>query len=321
MSFRKLLVPLAGVDGDLAAIDAALVLGHEFQARIEALHARTALGYSDPMEAGRVRALFSSRCKYYGIEELGNQATDRMSARFLERQGMEADLIAEHGRLSDLIVFAHPHSTDLPWPNISVQSALRESARPVLLMPNTVTQVGKRNIIAWNGSLEAVRAVTFAIPILARGENTLVVTVGKHDVQPSGEKVVEYLNCHGIEAESKIVPLEEFGKLDIALGFTDLRGGSDHSRRIYPLSHGASRIWFNEYRNDQTEQDPEYLWHIRADRSVGHVGATERGMAEAIKDRLVLASSSDDFVAQQTPAISHAAWIQPSSDATTCWSM
>ena len=209
VSFRKLLVPLAGVDGDLAAIDAALVLGHEFQARIEALHARTALGYSDPMEAGRVRALFSSRCKYYGIEELGNQATDRMSARFLERQGMEADLIAEHGRLSDLIVFAHPHSTDLPWPNISVQSALRESARPVLLMPNTVTQVGKRNIIAWNGSLEAVRAVTFAIPILARGENTLVVTVGKYDVQPSGEKVVEYLNCHGIEAESKIVPLEE----------------------------------------------------------------------------------------------------------------
>lgn len=158
-----------------------------------------------------VEALFArpSRCKYYGIEESGNKATDRMSARFLERQGIEADLIAERGRPSDLIVLARPHSTDLPWPNISVQSALRESARPVLLMPNTVSQVGKRNIIAWNGSLEAVRAVTFAIPILARGENTLVVTVGRHDVQPPGEKVVEHLYCHGIEAESKVVPLEE----------------------------------------------------------------------------------------------------------------
>jgi len=208
VSFRKLLVPLAGVDGDLAAIEAALVLGREFQAQIEALHARTALEHTGPMEADRVRAMFLSRCKYYGIEESGNKATDRMSARFLELQGIEADLIAEHGRLSDLIVFAHPQSTDIPWPNISVQSALRGSARPVLLIPSTVTQVGKRNIIAWNGSLEAVRAVTFAIPILARGANTLVVTVGKHDIQPSGEKVVEYLKCHGIEAESKIVPLE-----------------------------------------------------------------------------------------------------------------
>jgi len=206
VSFRKLLVPLAGVDSDSAAIDTALVLGHEFEAHIVALHARPLLENS---HLGLVRELFWSRCKSYGIGELNNKATDRMSARFLELQGMEADLIAEHGRLSDLIIFAHPHSTDLPtWPNISVQSALRESARPVLLTPNTVTQVGKRNIIAWNGSLEAVRAVTFALPILARGANTLVVTVGKHDIQPSGERVVDYLKCHGIEAESRIVPLE-----------------------------------------------------------------------------------------------------------------
>lgn len=270
MSFRKLLVPLAGVDSDSAAIDAALVLGREFEAHIVALHARTPLENTHSGEIKHtdlVRALFWSRCKSYGIGELRNNATDRMSARFLELQGIEADLIAEHGRVSDLIIFAHPHSTDLPWPNISVQSALRESARPVLLMPNTVTQVGKRNIIAWNGSLEAVRAVTFALPILARGANTLVVTVGKHDIQPSGEKVVDYLKCHGIEAESKIVRSRaRVGKLNIALGFTDLRGRSDHSWRIYSSSHGASRIWFNDHGNDQTKQDPDIHGPLEGDR-------------------------------------------------------
>lgn len=217
MSFRKLLVPLAGVDSDSAATGAALLLGREFEAHIEALYARTARDESSVggeierpglMEGNRVRALFLSRCKSYGIEELSDQATDRLSARFLELQGIEADLIAEHGRLSDLIVFAHPHSTDLSWPNISVESALRETARPVLLMPSTVTKVGKRNVIAWNDSLEAVRAVASAIPILLRGGTTLVVTVGDQDFQSSGEKVVAYLKCHGIEAESMIVPLE-----------------------------------------------------------------------------------------------------------------
>lgn len=43
MSFRKLLVPLAGVDSDSAAIDTALVLGREFEAKIVALHARPPL--------------------------------------------------------------------------------------------------------------------------------------------------------------------------------------------------------------------------------------------------------------------------------------
>ncbi|QOZ06691.1 universal stress protein [Bradyrhizobium sp. CCBAU 51765] len=217
MSFRKLLVPLAGVDSDSAAIGAALLLGREFEARIEALYARPArdqdsvggeIERAGLTRANRVRALFLSGCKSYGIDELGSRAAGKLSASFLELPGIEADLIAEHGRLSDLIVFARPHSTDLPWPNISVQSALRETARPVLLLPSTVAQVGKRSVIAWNGSLEAVRAITFAIPILLRSESTLVVTVGSHDIQPSGENVVEYLKCHGIEAESMTVPLE-----------------------------------------------------------------------------------------------------------------
>ena len=211
MSFRNILVPVAGVDSDSAAIDAALLLSREFEAHVEALYAKTARDENSVgagfMEAGRTRALFLNRCKSYGIEELSDKATDRLSARFLELQGIEADLIAEHGRLSDLIVFAHPNS-DLLWPNISVQSALRETARPILIMPSTVTRVSKRNVIAWNGSLEAVRAVAFAIPILQRGARTFVVTVGNHDIQPSGEKVVEYLKCHGIEAESMVVPVE-----------------------------------------------------------------------------------------------------------------
>jgi nucleotide-binding universal stress UspA family protein len=224
MSFRRILVPLAGTHSDSAAIDAALLIGREFDAHIDALYAHTAHGdhanwirstnpidnkveRADPMEAARVRALFLNRCKAYGVKELDQKKSDRLSIGFLELQGTEADLIAEHGRLSDLIVFAHPNSTDFLWPNISIQTALRETARPVLLVPSTVTQVGKCNMIAWNGSLEAVRAVALAIPVLLRGASTLVVTIGDHDTQPSGNKVVEYLKRHGIVAQSMVIPI------------------------------------------------------------------------------------------------------------------
>lgn len=233
--FRKIVVPLAGVDSDSAAVDAALLLGREFEAHVEAFYAMTA-GDEHPigdlieragfMEAGRVRALFSNRCKSHGIEELGDKTTDRLSADFLELRGIEADLIAEHGRVSDLIVLSHPGLSDSHWPNLSIQTALRETARPVLLVPQAMEQIGKHNVIAWNGSLEATRAIACAIPILLRGESTLVVTIGNHDIQPSGNKVVDYLRWHGIEAKSTVIPVDKSSESSTLLA-ASLKAGAD----------------------------------------------------------------------------------------------
>jgi nucleotide-binding universal stress UspA family protein len=215
MSFKKILVPLAGVESDCAAIDAALLLGSQFEACVEALYAKTShdeSSVSDGIEqscnADRLRTLFLNRCQSYARDRFGVEATDGLSINFLALPGAEADLIAEHGRLVDLIVLSHSGSSDSGRPSISIETALRETARPVLLVPQAATgQIGTRNVIAWNGSLEATRAVALAIPILQGAESTLVVTIGNHDIQPSGRKVVDYLERHGIEAKSTVIPL------------------------------------------------------------------------------------------------------------------
>nr|CCD32265.1 Universal stress protein UspA-like related nucleotide-binding protein [Methylocystis sp. SC2] len=214
MSFKTILVPLSGTERDSAVIDVALQLGHEFKAHIEALYAkkereeRTVGERTCFMDANHVRTFFANRCKSYASGRPGDKALDGLSVNFKELQGVEADLIAEHGRLADLIVLSHPSSSDTDWPSISIQTALRETARPVLLVPQAARQLGKSNIIAWNGSLEATRAVAFAIPILLRGASTLVVTLGNHDIEPSGRKVVDYLKWHGIKAKNAIIPVE-----------------------------------------------------------------------------------------------------------------
>lgn len=235
MSFKKILVPLEGLASDSAAVDVALLLGRQFQAHIEAFYAKTTrgdpstsrikrrgsddgeIGLADKMEASRVRELFTSRCNSHEIKELSNIATGKLSANFLEVRGIEADLIVEHGRLSDLIVFAHAASIDPHWPNISVQTALQETARPVLLVPSTATRIGKRNVIAWNGSLESARAVASAVPILQRGEGTFVITIGSRDVRPPSEKVVEYLKWHGINAQSMVLPIGQSSESSMLL--------------------------------------------------------------------------------------------------------
>ena len=161
MSLKKILVPLSGFDTDSLAMDTALILARDFEAHVEALcpvptdddfpsrHPKVedsdtfGIGLVDRTEGAR---LFLSCCEVYQIKEWQ-----------LERQlaiglpGVEADLIAKCGRISDLTVFAHLNSTDGSRPNVSLQAALRETGRPILLTTSTDSRVGKRNVIAWNG--------------------------------------------------------------------------------------------------------------------------------------------------------------------------
>jgi hypothetical protein len=137
MSLKKILVQLAGVDTDSLALDTALILARDFEAHVEALCAvptdddfpirrpkgegsgTFGIGLVD--RTGVARRLFLSRCEVYQIKELGTGATGIPSASFVELRGVEADLIAKHGRISDLTVFAHPNSTDGSWPNVSLR--------------------------------------------------------------------------------------------------------------------------------------------------------------------------------------------------------
>jgi hypothetical protein len=54
------------------------------------------------------------------------------------------------------------------------------SGRPVLVTPyaETFDDVGRRALIAWDGTREAVRAVHGALPLLDRAEAVTVMYVG-----------------------------------------------------------------------------------------------------------------------------------------------
>jgi nucleotide-binding universal stress UspA family protein len=218
MTFRKMLVPLAGIDEDAVAFDAARRIGSRSDAHIEALLAipvsAARLGSSSIKQAhessveelrARVGALYRNCCSAFDISDSNAASAIGLSARLVEKVGSEAELIACHGRLADLIILARPAVPQHAWPNLSLETALRETGRPVLLVPGPVHELGNRVVIGWNGSVEATRALVFALPILRGASNVLVVTVGQRSVHPSGSAVVEYLGSHGIDAKSTIV--------------------------------------------------------------------------------------------------------------------
>jgi nucleotide-binding universal stress UspA family protein len=85
-----------------------------------------------------------------------------------------------------------------------------EAGRPVLVVPyaGAVESVGKRVLIAWNGTRECNRALHDALPLIGGAEAVTVMHVGAQQAdldrdRRSLERIVRHLARHGIEARAE----------------------------------------------------------------------------------------------------------------------
>lgn len=120
-----------------------------------------------------------------------------------------AEVVMEHGRVADLLVASQ---VDADWeltPILDFPERLAlESGRPVLVVPNggEYGDIGRRIVVAWNGSRESARAVFDALPLLAEGEMVRVLSVaeapmrnGSAEPLPDTE-IAASLARHGVTA-------------------------------------------------------------------------------------------------------------------------
>lgn len=118
--------------------------------------------------------------------------------------------LALQARYSDLVVVSQ---TDLDEPDSGLLADLPEyvmlnAPRPVLVIPSAgeFSHVGKNVLIAWDGSMEATRAISGALPLLRQAGNVTVAVFdagkrpGVHGQQP-GADIALYLARHGVKVE------------------------------------------------------------------------------------------------------------------------
>lgn len=113
-------------------------------------------------------------------------------------------------RYSDLLVIGQPDPDEaLPAERADLpEYVVVNCGKPVLLHPyvRSVESVGRRVLIAWDGSLEAARAVSGAIPMLCKARLVQVAVFnprigpGAHGEEP-GADIAVYLARHGINVE------------------------------------------------------------------------------------------------------------------------
>jgi nucleotide-binding universal stress UspA family protein len=94
-----------------------------------------------------------------------------------------------------------------------IEAALFESGRPVIVVPQGVTEFAARRIlIAWDGSARAARALHDALPFLKDADHVEIVRVtGEKDLSRtiSGSDVAPYLESHSVHATATNLAAED----------------------------------------------------------------------------------------------------------------
>jgi nucleotide-binding universal stress UspA family protein len=141
------------------------------------------------------------------VPEAADGRLDTCFATWAEQIGEFEAVVTRWGRLSDLIVVPRPASGSVQAQRY-FNAAVFGSGRPTLVVSDkTHFDMADRVMVAWNGSLEASRAVFGAMPLLRLASRVSIFAAPIDDVDPAD--LAEYLSGHGIRAHPVVGPKDE----------------------------------------------------------------------------------------------------------------
>jgi nucleotide-binding universal stress UspA family protein len=110
--------------------------------------------------------------------------------------------IASISRIYDVTVVGRPATTGDGPRMTTLEAALFDGGRPILLAPPQPKDTfGKNVVISWNQSTESARTVAFGIEFLKKAKKVTVLTINDVTVPgPNGQALCDYLKHHGVDA-------------------------------------------------------------------------------------------------------------------------
>lgn len=235
MPIKTVLVPLDGTEEAQAVLDAAFSVAQDLGAHVEVLHVRADSKNAVPLlgegmsgamieemidlaekessvRAEKARSMFDGACKRHDVPVVETPpGPGGPSAAWVEVTGREDEVTATRGHLADLIVVARPTpDTDVAM-RMTLNAAIRETGRPILVVPPGITKVvGKKIAVAWNGSTEAARAVRLASAFLEDADEVFILTAeGGATHACAASQLASYFIWHGISAKTRTFEIGE----------------------------------------------------------------------------------------------------------------
>lgn len=254
MPIRDVLVHLSD-DGHFdGRLDTAVAVAENFDAHLIGLYAPPAPylpGYISPYftnemlrenreckeKAGKdAETRFDQRIRQAGIRAEWRHATNGGG-------GGGASSVASQGRYADIVIVGQrdPDAPQYKNGEDLAEEVTMNSCRPVIAVPfaGEFKTLGRRVLVAWNGSREAARATHDALPFLTQADKVMVLGVnapGEEHIP--GADISTHLARHGVGVEIHNRALD-----DVSVGDAILNAAFDYGADLLVIgAYGHSRL-------------------------------------------------------------------------------
>ena len=226
---KTILVPTENGSAMASALDTALLLAQKFEGCIEGFPLRPAVAdlvamdpdsgltmvavkENDAEMVRQAEMLFRAFMENHRVPQRVDEAQASLSFTWLNEAPSGHYFVGSYGRVFDVIVLARPGDEWQSPSMITLESALFESGRPVLIAPPASPRsLGTNILVAWNNSTEQARTMADTMPLLRLAERITILTVeGATVAGPSGEQMARSLKMNGIAAAT--VTMKPVGK-------------------------------------------------------------------------------------------------------------
>jgi len=233
---KSILVPIEDHGLVESQLEVALLLGRTFDSYIEGLAITPdypvvlpvdiAIGVPSPLtpenRSEMVRACRERFEGFMAMKQVSRSSAGLAGLSFGWRQDSltEDAFLGAYGRVFDAIVVGRPDGSDGQTRLSTVEAALFETGRPVLIAPPNVPRTfGEVIVIAWNRSTETARAVLGAMPLLKKARRVVVLELEDWGAPgPSGSELARSLRMHDVAAEAVTAanPSDKAGEVILA---------------------------------------------------------------------------------------------------------
>lgn len=171
--------------------------------------------------------------------------TKGYSSEWQVTNGLTDEVLSSRARYADLVIVGQsdPESPPTMTPSNLAEKVAMASERPVLVVPHVgvMKPPGKTVMLCWNGSREAARAATGALPLLAAADKVIVLIVDAAngtDREEPGIDVAEWLARHGVK-----VTVQRDSAAGSDVGGVILSRAADHDVDLIVMGiYGHSRM-------------------------------------------------------------------------------
>jgi nucleotide-binding universal stress UspA family protein len=260
MDWARIMVPLAGGEGDRRVVQAAAALAEPFGAELACVHAPADVadlipwmgdGFMGGVQATAVESIRLAAQEGEAAARAVFDGSTYARKSFVSLKSPVWSALAMEGRLSDVLVFDDAAARGRGSLAEAFQQIVANEQRPTVVARPGL-KVGGVVAVAWDGGKEASRAMRTSLPLLQKASNVIVLTAptaSSRKCDPPRLKAflsargvecdVEVLNAPG-EAAPMIIGAAKAARADLLVA-----GAFGHPRLREFIFGGATRSFLN----------------------------------------------------------------------------